>query len=99
MIIVSGHVDIQADKHDEAAQLTLWMAAETRQEDGCLHYHFYSDLANPNRFFVYEEWRDLAALQAHFHTDHMATFNQQFPALLASQPAIMRHEVSASETL
>jgi len=99
MIIVSGHIDIQANKHDDAVQLVLWMAAETRLEDGCLHYHFYSDLANPNRFLVYEEWRDLAALQAHFQTDHMTTFNEQLPALLASQPVIMRHEVSTSEAL
>ena len=99
MIIVSGHIDIQADKHDEAIQLALWMAAETRREDGCLHYHFYSDLANPNRFFVYEEWRDLAALQAHFQTEHMSTFNGQLPDLLAGKPTIMRHEVSASADL
>lgn len=99
MIIVSGHIDIQADKRESAAQLALWMAAETRREDGCVHYRFYSDLAEPNRFFIYEEWRDLAALQAHFQTEHMAAFNQQLPALLASKPAIMRHEVTASAAL
>ena len=99
MIIVSGHIDIQADKRDEAVQLVLWMATETRLEDGCLHYHFYGDLAQPNRFLVYEEWRDLDALQAHFQTDHMATFNQQLPAFLVSQPTVMRHEVSASAAL
>lgn len=34
-------------------------------EDGCEHYAFYADAAQPTRLFAIERWRDQAALDTH----------------------------------
>jgi quinol monooxygenase YgiN len=92
MIIIAGSVPVQADKLEEAAQVVLRMAELSKAEDGCIHYHFYSDLADPSTFFIYEEWRDAESLAAHNQTEHMAWFRGQLPNFLAGEPKLTRYE-------
>ncbi len=97
MIIIAGPVPVQADKREEAAQVVLRMAELSKAEEGCAQYHFYSDLADPNTFFIFEEWRDAASLAAHNQTEHMAWFRQQLPNLLAGEPKLTRYEASVAK--
>lgn len=60
------------------------LAAATRAEPGCLRYHIGLDVERPSALRLSETWRDLAALQAHFATPHMAAFRQ----VLASEPGV-----------
>ena len=95
MLIVSGRVPVKPERRAEAVAAALKMAAATRAESGCRTYGFYSDLADPNLFLIYEEWENEAALMAHFQTPHMAEFNAVIPQLIAGPPSINRSEVSA----
>ena len=45
--------------------------AETRKEDGCLTYSYGVDVEDPGLIRVFEQWRDQAALDAHFRAPHM----------------------------
>ncbi|MEX0282171.1 MAG: putative quinol monooxygenase [Arenibacterium sp.] len=74
MLIVSGIVEVAAEGVEALKAAAIEMAQETRKEDGCITYGFWQDLEDPNRFRVYEEWRDLAALEAHFTAPHMGVF-------------------------
>jgi quinol monooxygenase YgiN len=94
MLIVSGRVPVRPERRAEAVAAALKMAAATQAEAGCRSYSFYSDLADPNTFFIYEEWEDEAALTAHFQTPHMAEFNAVIPAFVAGPPSINRYDVS-----
>lgn len=60
----------------------------TRAEAGCLGYDIGRDADAPDRFFVYEHWRDLAALQAHLTTAHFAAVGAALGGLLAGPPAV-----------
>ena len=42
----------------------------TLAEPGCLLFQAHVDPENPRTFFVYEQWRDEAALLAHRDTEH-----------------------------
>jgi quinol monooxygenase YgiN len=97
MIIIAGSVPVQADKREEAAQVALRMAELSKAEDGCIHYHFYSDLADPNTFFIYEEWRDAESLIPHNQTEHMAWFRGQLPNFLAGEPKLTRYEAERAK--
>ena len=99
MILVAGYVMMKPEQREKAAQVALKMAAATKREAGCIAYDFYADLADANRFHVYEEWESDEALQAHFQTPHMAEFQQALPDLIASPPNITRYEVSSSSRL
>ncbi len=42
------------------------LIAASRSEGGCLAYVFYQEVDNARQFVVFEQWRDAAALSAHF---------------------------------
>jgi quinol monooxygenase YgiN len=79
---------------ETAVAAALEMSAASEREAGCKTYRFYTDLADANTVFIFEEWESAEALAAHFETAHMADFRQKLPALLASEPEILQYEVS-----
>ena len=95
MIIVAGTVAIKPGNRDQAASVALKMVAATKPEAGCIAYDFWSDLGDPDRFHVYEEWESQDALEDHFKTSHMAEFMEALPALSAGPPDIKRYEISS----
>lgn len=74
MLVVTGIVEVNEAGVEQAREAAQVMVAETVKELGCLVYEFSQVLGHPNRFRVYEEWQDQAALEAHFATPHMAVF-------------------------
>jgi quinol monooxygenase YgiN len=54
--------------------LLLSFVEPTRQEPGCLEYHFHQDRDDPNLFVFYEVWRSKADLDAHLALPHMKAF-------------------------
>jgi quinol monooxygenase YgiN len=99
MIVVAGSVLVQDSKRECAIEVALIISKATKAEAGCVDYTFYSDLENPNRFFIFEVWETQAALDKHFQTEHMRVFNQHLPEVLAAKPEIMRYEVSSAAPL
>ena len=81
MQIVSGIIEVHEDDIAEAMAAASAVARATRAEDGCITYAFYQDIDKPGRFRVYEEWRDQAALEAHFKAPHMAEFRTALKAI------------------
>lgn len=99
MIVVSGEIEVQSSRRDEAMEMARWMMAETAKEAGCLTYRFYSDIENPALFRVFEEWDSDDALAAHFKAPHMAEFQEKIAGMLAGAPRITRYEVASSGPL
>ena len=99
MIVIAGTIPIKPEHREEAKQLALWMADATRKEAGCLTYSFYADLAEPNTFFIFEEWESEEALQRHFQTDHMKQFQQQAPKLLGGKVNAKKYTIESASSL
>ena len=99
MIVVAGSVLIDPAKREEAVRVVLAMVEATKKEEGCITYDFYADLADPNRFHVFEEWASQEALDAHFQSAHMAEFQTQLPGLIADAPVVNRYEVASVSRL
>lgn len=74
-VIVMGTASLAPGEIDRLADAMRTQIEATRAEDGCEHYSFARDLAEPDLLHITERWRDNAALSAHFATPHMATFN------------------------
>jgi len=96
MLVVAGRIPVKPERREEAVRLALEVAEATCAESGCRSYRFYGDLADPNVFFIFEEWDDEAALGRHFQTPHMAKFMQEAPGLVAGAFEITRYEVSSA---
>ena len=62
----------------------------SREEPGCLLYHAHRSLDDPNVIFLYEQYADEAAYQAHADSEHFNTYalNDIFPRRESSDRAI-----------
>ena len=76
MIIVSGEMEFEPGQDDAVRSAMIAMMNETAKEDGYIHYRFYRDVENAERYHVYEEWESKAHLGAHAKSAHMATFRE-----------------------
>jgi quinol monooxygenase YgiN len=48
--------------------------ARTRAETGALQFHIHRDRRDQNLFVIYEVWKDVQALRAHFKTAYVQQF-------------------------
>jgi quinol monooxygenase YgiN len=58
----------------EVARLFSILQTESRKEPGCLMYVVHQHLTDPTRFFVYEQYDDHAALDAHRASPHFQQY-------------------------
>lgn len=96
MIVVAGRVKVKPEAREEAVRAAVAMSRATEREAGCLSYRFYSDVEDPDTFFVFEEWESAEALAAHFETSHMKVFREVLPRLVAGGMEIKQYEVSSA---
>lgn len=87
---IIAELDAQAGRGDEVAAAIAASGAVglTRLEPGCVAYDLCRDVDAPDRFVVYECWRDLAALESHLATAHFAAVGAALQGLLAGAPAV-----------
>ena len=75
--------------HEEAvADLFRTLTAVSREEPGCLMYLVHRHQEEPHRFFIYEQYRDAAALDAHRAAPH---FTRARPQLVAMADRVDGH--------
>ncbi|MGA6986686.1 MAG: putative quinol monooxygenase [Terriglobales bacterium] len=57
-------------RESEVAAIFEKLTAESRKEPGCLMYQVHKHKTDPRRFFIYEQYKDDAALEAHRTAPH-----------------------------
>jgi quinol monooxygenase YgiN len=72
MICIAVTYVIKPGHEDEAIRLFDEMTPLSRAEPGCRFYQAHRSTTDPRRFFLYEQYDDPAALDAHRATDHFA---------------------------
>jgi quinol monooxygenase YgiN len=58
----------------EVADIFRKLETDSRKEPGCLMYVVHRHHADPRRFFIYEQYADDAALDAHRKSDHFQKY-------------------------
>ena len=82
MIVVNGIIETDAANIARMKTAIAAMESASRAEAGCQDYTFSVELNNPDVLRITERWDTMQALEAHFKTPHMATFQ----ASLAQYP-------------
>ncbi len=59
---------------NEVAEIFNKLQTASRQEPGCLMYMVHRHKDDQRHFFIYEQYRDEAALQAHHATAHFQEY-------------------------
>jgi quinol monooxygenase YgiN len=99
MVIVMGHIQAAPGEVDRLKDSILTQIAATQAEDGCLHYNFSRDIADPNCLYIAERWHDQAALSAHMKSPHMATFNAAIADAKFTAVSVKSYDASGVRTL
>lgn len=92
MILVMGTFRLPTASFEAAAPLLRKVIEATRAEDGCLAYAYAHDVLDPEVIHVSEQWRDRAALDAHFQAPHMLAWIEERKSLGLSERAIRVYE-------
>jgi quinol monooxygenase YgiN len=95
MLVIAGTIRMDPAKVDEATPATVDVMKATRAEAGCVAYAFSRDLGDPGLIHVFEEWESQEALDAHFETPHMATFQKAMTGFGIQEIRLQRYEVSS----
>ena len=72
MICLAVTFVIQAGREEAAMALFRHATPPTRAEPGNIMYVVHRSISDPRRFFLYEQYVDPAALDAHRASDHFA---------------------------
>ena len=99
MIVLAAKFTGKPDKKSEILRRVGVIAPLSRAESGCLTYDFYEKQPGSNEYLFFEEWRDQAALDAHFLTKHFAEFVNALPELIEGSPHIRVYEAGQTRDL
>ena len=90
MICVAVTYRILPGSEDRALELFRKVTPPTRAEAGCRFYLAHRSTVDPRQFFLYEQYDDQAALDAHRASPHFDEFvkNGLFPILESRSPEL-----------
>ncbi len=74
MLVLAVTWVANAGHEDEVAGIFGKLEAASRREPGCLMYIVHRHQDDPRHFFIYEQYRDEAALQAHRDSAHFQEY-------------------------
>lgn len=99
MLIVAGAIQIDPSQQQAAEPAFEEMRTATLAEPGCIEYQAYVSRSEPGTFFMFEKWRDQAALDSHFASPHMARFGQALGGLGVRGMDVKKYQVSSEGTV
>ncbi|MGD0824985.1 MAG: putative quinol monooxygenase [Terriglobales bacterium] len=70
MVVLAVTWMAKIGRESEVAVIFEKLTAESRKEPGCVMYQVHKHKTDPRRFFIYEQYKDDAALEAHRATPH-----------------------------
>ena len=94
MLLVIGRVKCDPANRDQLITQLRRMQDDSRREEGCLRYGFFSAVEDEDSFIAVEEWEDREALDSHFAQPHLQEFAQRLGELVSERPEVAIHEVA-----
>jgi len=76
MFVVCVHVHVKPGSAEQFIAATLENAGRTVEEPGALRFDVLQQIDDPNRFVLYEAYRDEEGAKAHKETAHYARWRE-----------------------
>jgi len=82
MVVLAVTWMARQGRESEVTSIFAKLTEESRKEPGCLMYVVHRHKTDPRRFFVYEQYKDDAALEAHRASPHFLQYaRKELPKL------------------
>jgi quinol monooxygenase YgiN len=99
MLIALGDVYAQIERREEVRALMRATQVSAREQAGCEYYAFAETLDDPGHFVLVQQWRDEAALDAHYRSQAFADYQAQIGPLLVRTSELTLFEALTSARL
>jgi quinol monooxygenase YgiN len=86
--LIGAKLSIKPEKVGDFVATARTVIAASRAEPGCISYTLYQDPYERTVFFFFEEWKDQAAIDAHFATPHFNAFVSKLEDMAAGPAGI-----------
>jgi quinol monooxygenase YgiN len=70
MIMTVAKTKVKEDKKEEFLKFTEELIQKSQNEEGCISYDLYEDIADPYTLTFIESWKDMEAIDLHNKTEH-----------------------------
>ena len=74
MVVLAVTWMAKVNREGEVAGIFSKLIDESRKEPGCIMYVVHLHKTEPRRFFIYEQYKDDAALEAHRASPHFLQY-------------------------
>ena len=74
MVVLAVTWVAKTGREAETTALFSKLTEESRKEAGCVTYQVHRHRTEPRRFFIYEQYKDDAALEAHRNAPHFLQY-------------------------
>jgi len=98
MFVVCVHVHVKPDNVGQFIEATLQNARNTVEEPGALRFDVLQQIDDPNRFLLYEAYRDQQGAKAHKETAHYAKWRETVEPWMAEPRRGVQHRSHFPET-
>jgi len=95
IVAVADLLGVSGRRHELMAALAR-AERDAADQPGCLRYSFAATIAEPDHFVLISEWRDQAALDAHYASPGFPSFQFSLNGLLARPSQMTLYSVSGS---
>lgn len=99
IVIVLGHGRFGADEIDRLMPLMERIVTATRSEAGCMAYNYARDMVEPDTIRISEQWRDAAAIDAHFRQPYMTELRAALDAARVTELSVKAYDTSGERVL
>jgi quinol monooxygenase YgiN len=93
MLVLHAFIKVDPNQREEFLKHAKEVMKGSKAEEGCNTYHLYEDTIEPNTFVMVEEWKDSAALEFHFGTNHYQVFKNATGGMLVEPPRLVKYQV------
>jgi (4S)-4-hydroxy-5-phosphonooxypentane-2,3-dione isomerase len=91
MFVVCVHVHVKPEHVESFVEATLDNARNTVDEPGALRFDVLQQIDDPNRFVLYEAYRDEEGAKEHKQTAHYATWREAVEPWMAEPRRGVQH--------
>jgi quinol monooxygenase YgiN len=82
MVVLAVTWVARTGHENEVTAVFAKLTEASRQEPGCVMYQVHRHKTDPKRFFIYEQYKDEAALEAHRASPHFLQYaKKELPKL------------------
>lgn len=95
--MITAHVYIKPGSEDQFIEAAKTIIEKSNQEDGCISYMLYQDPYNRTNFIFVEKWKNQAAIDSHFATQHFKDFGEKTANMTAKPAEIKIIDIAAEK--